>query len=93
MTEPVRARADDARRLLLQIQSDVGQIRAVLGQETDDGAGGTGLTGRLIRIEARVAAIETLKNQVLGAAAAVTLFGALILMGVKAWLAGPGVMA
>lgn len=75
--------------LLAAIHADIGRIRAVLGHESEDG-GGTGLVGRVARIEARMGAIETLRDRAIGAAAAVALFGTLILLGVKALVLGEG---
>jgi hypothetical protein len=75
-----------------EIQAELAGLAERVGQETQDGAGGTGLTGRIIRTEAKVStyadAFDAVKHKALGAVAALTLVSALLLAGLKAWLQG-----
>lgn len=61
-------------------------IHAALGTVNDSGTGGTGLAGQMARTNARVDEIFRLKHMGLGAIVALSLTGALILLGVKAWV-------
>lgn len=59
----------------------LGEIKAALGEENEDGSGGTGLTGRLMRVEARVLEYDRWRDRIIGGLSALT-----ILLGVLWWL-------
>ncbi len=82
---PVPAQAQVLERLG-DIQSQLALLSERVGHESDDGSGGTGLTGRLIRTEAKVDELTGLRNKAIGAVAAVTLVSTLLLLGLKAWV-------
>jgi hypothetical protein len=70
-----------------------GQLQSVLdriGHESEDGKGGTGLTGRIIRTEAKVSiyadAFDQYKNRAIGAFIAVSMLSFLIMLGLKTWI-------
>lgn len=68
------------RSLLLQRLVDA------IGEESSDGKGGSGLMGRIARLQTKVDEIVALKNKGLGIVMAVGLFGAVILMGIRSWI-------
>lgn len=81
--------------LLLQLRGEfaavageVAHIRKAIGTENDAGDGGQGIVGRVARMERDVRGLVVIKQRALGAVAAVSLFGALILAGAKVWLVG-----
>lgn len=88
-----RATNSEVLRAVGELTVEVRAIRQALGEErtSDDGKiTGTGLYGRVIRAEAQLGELTTLRNRgagwVAGVVSAVTLFGALILMGVQKWI-------
>ena len=58
-----------------------------IGEESPDGKGGTGLMGRIARLQNKVDEIVALKNTGIGIVMAVSLFGALIVLGIRGWIA------
>jgi hypothetical protein len=72
-----------------EIQTDLRSLSDRVGHEStgaDGAVRGSGLTGRLIRAEARLEGLDALKNKALGGFAALTLVSALLLVGLKAWI-------
>jgi hypothetical protein len=72
-----------------EIQTDLRSLSERVGHETVEDGGavrGTGLTGRLIRAEARLEGLDAIKNKALGGFAALALVWALLLIGLKAWV-------
>lgn len=65
---------------------DVLALKTVVGAQSEDGMTGTGLAGQLGRTRAQVRQLINLKWAGTGIVAAVTVFGALLLLGVKAWI-------
>jgi len=67
------------------------QHRALLdaiGKPADDGKGGSGLFGEVLRLKTDVRGLLDLKTKGLGFIGAIVLFGALIILGVKGWITG-----
>jgi hypothetical protein len=60
--------------LLTTLTSKVDKLVDAVGKEAEDGASGTGLTGRIIRTEAKVHAYDKLKERATGAVIATPLF-------------------
>ena len=72
-----------------EIQSELRSLSERVGHESTGADGtvrGTGLTGRMIRAEARLERLDALKNKTLGGFAALALVSALLLSGLKAWV-------
>ena len=66
------------------------QHRALLdaiGKPADDGKGGSGLFGEVLRLKTDVRGLLDLKTKGLGFIGAIVLFGALIVLGIKGWIA------
>lgn len=59
---------------LTALSRKVDTLVAAIGQESGDGSSGTGLTGRIIRTEAKVHAYDKLKERATGAVIATPLF-------------------
>ena len=68
------------RNLLLQRFVDA------IGEESFDGKGGSGLIGKLARLENKVDGIIELKNKGIGIIMAVGIFGAVIILGIRSWI-------
>lgn len=65
------------------------QIEHKLGEEPNsDGSGGRGLIGDLRKTSRDVSALMDLRRTALGFVAAVTLFGAMIVLGATHWIEG-----
>ncbi len=58
--------------LLHQIRHELEKLSERVGEESDDGLGVSGLTGRIIRTEAKVLAYDKLKERVIGGFIAAT---------------------
>lgn len=65
---------------------DVLALKTVVGVQSEDGSTGTGLAGQLGRTRSQVRQLINLKWAGTGIVAAVTVFGALLLLGVKQWI-------
>lgn len=68
------------------VAEQIALLLAMVGRPSDDGKGGSGLFGEVRRMNGDLSGLLTLKNQGVGIVAALTLFGTLILMGIKGWL-------
>ena len=53
---------------------------------SQDGKGGTGLAGEIARLRRDVSEIIALKNQGIGLIIAVSIFGVLIVLGIRQWI-------
>lgn len=60
---------------------------AAIGKAADDGKGGSGLFGEVMRLKNDVRGLLDLKTKGLGFIGAIVLFGALIVLGIKGWIA------
>ena len=67
------------KEITLQMQPVVDMI----GKVNDEETGGSGLNGKLVRLERKVSAIYDMKHTATGLILACTLFGALIWLGFK----------
>ena len=61
---------------------------SAIGHASDDGKGGSGLLGEVMRLKNDVRGLLDLKTKGMGFIGAIVLFGALIILGVKGWIAG-----
>lgn len=81
----------DLRDLLIRLdermQAGFDAVHLSIGKPSDDGKGGSGLWGEVRRTQVDLAALTALRNQGVGLIAAVGLFGVLIVLGVKQWIA------
>jgi len=68
------------------VAGELRQLRAHVGMVNDQGDGGSGMAGELARTRVQVRQLINLKWAGTGIVAAVTVFGALLLLGVKAWI-------
>lgn len=73
--------------ILTDLSGKVDKLVDAVGKESEDGASGTGLTGRIIRTEARVHAYDRLKERATGAVIAAPLFLAAVWWLIKGKLA------
>lgn len=60
------------------IDAKLERILDLLGAENDEGTGGTGLIGRIARIEHRVSVYDRWQQRIVGAMATLTLTGAIL---------------
>ena len=58
-----------------------------IGERSDDGKGGSGLVGEIARLQRDMSEIIALKNQGVGLIVAVYIFGVLIVLGIRQWIA------
>lgn len=87
MTETATTEATLA-RIEANMANGFAELRRVIGEESEDGKGGTGLTGRIVRTEQRVASVYDLKRAGVGFLFACSLLGTVIWFGFKALVAG-----
>lgn len=92
----------DIYAMMLQVSEEVARLGKAIGEPNDTKDGGSGLIGISLRNRAEVAQlksdidvlrsgwdeIKSLKSQGIGFVAAVGLFSALIILGVKDWVSG-----
>lgn len=72
---------------LAKLTAEVGRLTNLLGSEPQsDGSGGSGLIGDLRSTARDVAGLKSLKTLGTGFVSALTVFGALIFMGVQEWI-------
>jgi hypothetical protein len=64
-------------------------LLAAIGKPADDGKGqgGTGLWGEVLRLKTDVKGLLDLKTKGMGFIGAIVMFGALIILGFKGWIA------
>lgn len=70
-----------------EVDTKLDGIEAAIGSLNDEGTGGSGLVGQLARTNARVDELFQLKHVGMGVILSITVAGALILMGIKSWIA------
>lgn len=68
----------DAKNRDMALDGALQLILKTLGSESDDGKSGTGLTGRVIRTEAKVHGYDRLKERAMGALAAMSIAVAIL---------------
>ena len=72
--------------LVSEIRDEVLLLKKAVGEPNEKNDGGTGLHGEVLRVKADLAGFTNLKNKGIGALAAMTLFGTLILLGIQRWI-------
>jgi hypothetical protein len=88
MTAPIKPSHADIFRLLQDLGEKVDELAHIVGKPSDDGATGTGLTGRIMRTEAKVLAYDRLKGNAMTAMATAGVFLAIIWWLIKDRIAG-----
>jgi hypothetical protein len=74
-------------RSVMRTHGDVARMKQVLGAEPDaDGRGGSGLIGDVRKLGRELGQLASLKTMGVGFVAALSIFGALILLGVAHWV-------
>lgn len=96
MTTPAQQRERDrddmdefrqeVRDALAAIRQEHAALLNAIGKASDDGKGGSGLTGQLLRLQTDVRGLLDLKTKGIGAFTALMFFGVLIMAGIKDWL-------
>jgi hypothetical protein len=84
--EDLEAFRQEVRDALGGMKSQHEKLLDAIGKPADDGKGGSGLTGQLLRLQADVRGLLDLKTKGMGVFLAVMFFGALIVAGFKDWL-------
>lgn len=69
-----------------EIERELRPLRDAIGEVNDEKTGGTGLAGELARTTSNVNQLFAIRNIGVGVFMAVGLAGALLLLGVKAWV-------
>jgi hypothetical protein len=93
MTPDDRNRADleafraEVRHGMEEMRAQHATLIAAIGKAADDGKGGSGLFGEVLRLKTDVRGLLDLKTKGLGFIGAIVLFGALIVLGIKGWIA------
>jgi hypothetical protein len=93
MTPDDRNRADleafraEVRDALAAMKTQHEKMLDAIGKASDDGKGGSGLLGEVMRLKTDVRGLLDLKTKGLGFIGAIVLFGALIVLGIKGWIA------
>ena len=72
---------------LTKLTSSIATLSDRVGHESQDGEGGTGLYGRVMRTEAKVESLLSDRNMLRGAAAILVALGAFLVAGIKGWFA------
>lgn len=85
MTQPTHA---DLMARFVDLDEKIALLLERVGEPSHDGKGGTGIWGQANRTAADVAGLVAIRNQVIGAIAALSVFSVLIVLGVRQWIAG-----
>lgn len=70
------------------VETRLTEIHRSIGEMSQDGKGGSGLSGEIARLQRDVSEIIALKNQGIGLIIAVSIFGVLIVLGIRQWIGG-----
>jgi len=81
-------RHEEAVRMMSERSGLLEHLAEVIGRRSDDGKGGSGLIGEMARLQRDVGELLALKNQGIGLIIAVSIFGVLIVLGIRQWIAG-----
>jgi len=91
--DPYNRRDQDLEDFRAEVRDALGFMKSqhdallnAIGKASDDGKGGSGLTGQLLRLQADVRGLLDLKTKGMGVFLAIMFFGALIVAGFKDWL-------
>ena len=77
---------DDQVRLMTERSALLVKLTEAIGERSQDGKGGSGLVGEIARLQRDVSEIIALKNQGIGLIIAVSIFGVLIVLGIRQWI-------
>jgi len=88
--EDLEAFRAEVRLALLEMKAQHEALLTAIGKPADDGKaqGGTGLIGEVLRLKSDVQGLLALKTKGMGFIGAIVMFGALIILGFKGWIAG-----
>lgn len=95
LARQARAHRHDTSHNFTVVQKDIRDLKATcdalsakLGEEPNsDGEGGRGLIGDLRKTTREVGSLKSLKTMGIGAIAAITFLGALVVLGIRSWIA------
>ena len=79
---------DENSRLIAERTLVLERLAQAIGERSADGKGGTGLVGEIARVQRDLAELIALKNQGIGLIIAVSIFGALIVLGLRNLIVG-----
>ena len=85
--EDLEAFRQEVREALISMKTQHEKMLDAIGKPADDGKGGSGLFGEVLRLKTDVRGLLDLKTKGLGFIGAIVLFGALIVLGIKGWIA------
>lgn len=88
--EDLAAFRQEVRDALGGMKSQHEALLTAIGKPAEDGKGmgGSGLVGEVLRLKADVKGLLDLKTKGMGFIGAIVMFGALIILGFKGWVAG-----
>jgi len=86
--EDLEAFRAEVRLALLEMKAQHEALLTAIGKPADDGKGGSGLFGEVLRLKSDVQGLLALKTKGMGFIGAIVMFGALIILGFKGWIAG-----
>lgn len=79
---------DEQTRMMADRSMLLERLTNAIGELSQDGKGGSGLSGEIARLQRDVSEIIALKNQGIGLIIAVSIFGVLIVLGIRQWITG-----
>lgn len=86
--EDLEAFRAEVRSGMEEMRAQHAALIAAIGKPADDGKGGSGLFGEVLRLKSDVKGLLDLKTKGMGFIGAIVMFGALIILGFKGWIAG-----
>ncbi len=93
--DPYKRNHDDLEAFRAEVRDGMEEMRqqqatliSAIGHASDDGKGGSGLLGEVMRLKNDVRGLLDLKTKGMGFIGAIVMFGALIILGFKGWVAG-----
>lgn len=86
--ESLRGLYADHARLMEERAALLERLTNAIGERSPDGKGGTGLVGEIARLQRDMAELIALKNQGVGIIVAVSIFGVLIVLGLRNLIVG-----
>jgi hypothetical protein len=88
--DDLEAFRQEVREGMEEMRQQHAALLSAIGKPADDGKGlgGTGLWGEVLRLKTDVKGLLDLKTKGMGFIGAIIMFGALIILGFKGWIAG-----
>lgn len=86
--ESIRGLHANHARLMQERDPLLERLTNAIGERSPDGKGGTGLVGEIARLQRDMAELIALKNQGVGIIVAVSIFGVLIVLGLRNLIVG-----